>query len=70
MFRWFLNRPLAIALGAALVFLLWLAFRPELLFVNKSVDEPFPTATPHVTKSHLPRHRNVGQMNASDNRTH
>jgi hypothetical protein len=49
MFSWFRKRPLAVAVVVAAVFALWLAFRPELLFVNKSVDEPFPTASASVT---------------------
>jgi hypothetical protein len=56
MFKWFLKRPLAIAFAAVVFFFLWLAFRPELLFVNKSVDEPFPTSTPAVTNSSPQRH--------------
>jgi hypothetical protein len=39
------RKPLAVILGIALVAILWLAFRPELLFVNKSVNDPFPTTT-------------------------
>jgi hypothetical protein len=38
-----LRRPVVIVLGVLFVAILWLAFRPELLFVNKSVDDPFPT---------------------------
>ena len=56
MLKRFLKSPLAIFFGLVVLFFLWLAFRPELLFVNKSVDEPFPTATaPAVTNSPLPR---------------
>jgi hypothetical protein len=47
------NRPLMIGITAVIVFLLWLAFRPELLFVNKHVDDPFP-ATPAVTSPNAP----------------
>lgn len=36
------RRPLLIVAILAFVVVAWLAFRPELLFVNKSVDEPFP----------------------------
>jgi hypothetical protein len=39
------RKPAALILGIVLVAMLWLAFRPELLFVNKSVDDPFPTVT-------------------------
>jgi hypothetical protein len=39
------RKPIAVILGIVLVAMLWLAFRPELLFVNKSVDDPFPTTT-------------------------
>ncbi|MGC2634177.1 MAG: hypothetical protein WA215_08195 [Candidatus Cybelea sp.] len=50
-----LRNPIVIALGLVVVFFLWLAFRPELLFVNKSVDEPFPTSTASaVTNLPLP----------------
>jgi hypothetical protein len=42
------NRPLMIGIAAVILFFLWLAFRPELLFVNKHVDDPFP-ATSVVT---------------------
>jgi len=56
MLKRFIKRPVAIVVAAIAVFLLWLAFRPELLFVNKSVDEPFPTsASPSVTNSMTPR---------------
>jgi hypothetical protein len=39
------RRPLAIGIAVIVLFALWAAFRPELLFVNKSVDEPFPTSS-------------------------
>ncbi len=39
------RKPIIIVLGLVIVAMLWLAFRPELLFVNKSVDDPFPTTT-------------------------
>jgi hypothetical protein len=56
MLKRFLKSPLAILLGLVVLIFLWLAFRPELLFVNKSVDEPFPTPTASaVTNSPLPR---------------
>jgi hypothetical protein len=38
-----LRKPVVTILGILIVAMLWLAFRPELLFVNKSVDDPFPT---------------------------
>jgi|GEM_PF-3455742 len=41
----FFRKPLGLALIAVALILAWLAFRPDLLFVNKSVDEPFPSAT-------------------------
>jgi hypothetical protein len=56
MFRWFRSHPLAAAVAVVVVILLWLAFRPELLFVNKSVDEPFPTASASVTNPAMQRH--------------
>jgi hypothetical protein len=56
MIKWFIKRPVAIALAVIAALLLWLAFRPELLFVNKSVDEPFPTSTSTVTNSTMQRH--------------
>ena len=41
-----IKKPLVLV-GMGIFFILaWLAFRPELLFVNKSVDEPFPTEAP------------------------
>ncbi len=39
------RKPALIVLGLVIVAMLWLAFRPELLFVNKTVDDPFPTTT-------------------------
>jgi hypothetical protein len=56
MFRWFRSHPLAAAVAVAVVFLLWFAFRPELLFVNKSVNEPFPTPSASVTNPTMQRH--------------
>ncbi len=48
------KRPLAI-IGALLVLVvLWALFRPELLFVKKSVDEPLPGATSSIASSHIP----------------
>ncbi len=55
MLKRYLRNPIVIALGFVVVFFLWLAFRPELLFVNKSVDESFPTSTTSaVTNLPLP----------------
>lgn len=55
MLKRYLKNPIVIALGFVALFFLWLAFRPELLFVNKSVDEPFPSSTASaVTNSSLP----------------
>ena len=48
-----LRKPVVVILGVVLVAMLWLAFRPELLFVNKSVDDPFPTTTPTASAAHL-----------------
>jgi hypothetical protein len=45
------RKPVLILLGLVIVAMLWLAFRPELLFVNKSVDDPFPTTTATTTTS-------------------
>jgi hypothetical protein len=45
------RRAVAIVAGIVVIAALWLAFRPELLFVNKHVDDPFPTA--HATAQHL-----------------
>lgn len=56
MLNWFRRRPLAIGVVAFVLFFMWLAFRPELLFVNKSVNEPFPVSANTVTNSHVPRH--------------
>jgi hypothetical protein len=47
-----LRKPVVIILGLVAVAILWAAFRPELLFVNKSVDDPFPTAAA-TSSSHL-----------------
>jgi hypothetical protein len=47
------RKPITVILGIALVAVLWLAFRPELLFVNKSVDDPFPTVSATATPAHL-----------------
>ena len=55
MLKRYLENPIVICLGFVVLFFLWLAFRPELLFVNKSVNEPFPTSTASaVTNSPLP----------------
>jgi hypothetical protein len=59
MLKWFLKRPLAVAFAAVVVFFLWLAFRPELLFVNKSVNEPFPTSAASVTNAPPQRHQHI-----------
>lgn len=56
MFNWLRKRPLALVLIIMVLFVGWLAFRPELLFVNKSVDEPFPTIAPTVTNPAPARH--------------
>jgi len=40
-----LRKPVVLAAIAVFVFFAWLAFRPELLFVNKTIDEPFPATT-------------------------
>jgi hypothetical protein len=48
-----LRKPAVIILGTLVVVLLWLAFRPELLFVNKSVNDPFPTTTATTSASRL-----------------
>ncbi len=47
------RKPAMIILGLLIVAMLWLAFRPELLFVNKSVDDPFPTTTTTTSPAHL-----------------
>ena len=39
------RRPLLVFAILAFVVAAWLAFRPELLFVNKSVDDPFPAVS-------------------------
>lgn len=56
MLKWLLKRPLAIVFATVVLFFVWLAFRPELLFVNKSVNEPFPTSAASVTNSSPHRH--------------
>jgi hypothetical protein len=48
-----LRKPITVILGVALVAVLWLAFRPELLFVNKSVDDPFPAVSAPTMQRHL-----------------
>jgi len=40
-----MKKKISIAVGVVVVALAWYAFRPELLFVNKSVSESFPLAT-------------------------
>jgi len=47
------RKPVRIILGLVIVAMLWLAFRPELLFVNKSVDDPFPTTAATTSPAHL-----------------
>jgi hypothetical protein len=47
------RKPAAVILGILLVAVLWLAFRPELLFVNKSVNDPFPTTSATAAATHL-----------------
>jgi hypothetical protein len=56
MFTWFHKHPLATLLVAVLLLAGWFAFRPELLFVNKTVNEPFPTSAPAVTNPAPQRH--------------
>jgi hypothetical protein len=48
-----LRKPVAVIFGILLVAGLWLAFRPELLFVNKSVNDPFPTTAATAAATHL-----------------
>jgi hypothetical protein len=48
-----IRKPVVALLGVVLVAMLWLAFRPELLFVNKSVDDPVPTTTATASATHL-----------------
>ena len=43
-----LRKPIVLAAIGVFLFFAWLAFRPELLFVNKTIDEPFPAATSSV----------------------
>ena len=43
-----IKKPVALAAIVVFLFLAWLAFRPELLFVNKTINEPFPTAAPRT----------------------
>lgn len=38
------RKPISIILAVAFAAILWFAFRPELLFVNKAVNDPFPTS--------------------------
>jgi hypothetical protein len=45
------RRAVLLVAGIVVIAALWLAFRPELLFVNKHVDDPFPTA--HTTAQQL-----------------
>jgi hypothetical protein len=46
------RKPIVITLAILVVVLVWLAFRPELLFVSKSVDDPFPTTTRISSPAH------------------
>jgi hypothetical protein len=39
------RKPATIILALIVLTLLWAAFRPELLLVNKHVDDPFPTTS-------------------------
>jgi hypothetical protein len=48
-----LRKPVVTILSILIVAMLWLAFRPELLFVNKSVNDPFPSATATASATHL-----------------
>jgi hypothetical protein len=48
-----LRKPVAVIFGILLVAGLWLAFRPELLFVNKSVNDPFPATAATAAAPHL-----------------
>ena len=45
-----MKKPLYVLAGVVVVFFLWLAFRPELLFVNKAVDEPLITHSASAMK--------------------
>ncbi len=48
-----IRKPAVVILGTLVVVMLWLAFRPELLFVNKTVNDPFPATTATTSTSHL-----------------
>ncbi len=47
------RKPVVILFAIVVVALLWAAFRPELLFVNKAVNDPFPTAAASTAPAHL-----------------
>ncbi len=47
------RKPALIVLGLVIVAMLWLDFRPELLFVNKSVDDPFPVTSTPISHGHM-----------------
>ena len=44
----------ALVIAVFVLVALWAAFRPELLFVNKHVDEPLPGATSAVAIPYVP----------------
>jgi hypothetical protein len=51
--KYLFRKPIAIVLGLVVVGLLWFAFRPELLFVNAPVNDPFPTSVATTAPAHV-----------------
>ena len=58
-----MNKKVWVGIGVVVLALAWYAFRPELLFVNKSVSESFPVGTAAAnTNSAAPKQLAAGQF--------
>jgi hypothetical protein len=49
----FFRKPVVIILAVVAVVALWAAFRPELLFVHTTANDPFPTSVASSAPSRL-----------------
>jgi Electron transfer DM13 len=66
-----MKKQVWIVVGVVLLALGWYAFRPELLFVNKSVSESFPvTSAAAIPNSTAPRPLAVGEFKGYAHETH
>ena len=69
-----MKKQIWIGAGVVVVALAWYAFRPELLFVNKSVSESFPVtsaaASPNKDATSQPRALSSGEFKGYAHETH